>query len=152
MALYDIDDNELNSQKIPMSHPHGWAMGRLLQYRYYCRYVLRWMPWDLTYDNSTLVQVMAWCRQATSHCLSQCRPSSMSPYGITRPQCPRNTMFMEKVVSHCHSLRSSNWCCPNVKCCFDGGKFTPKPFLVLRDDCCKYRMNYHEISDTWSFY
>ena len=48
---------------------------------------LRWMPWDLTDDKSTLVQVMAWCRQATSHYLSQCWPSSMSPYGVTRPQC-----------------------------------------------------------------
>ena len=27
----------------------------------------RWMPWDLTDDNSTLVQVMAWCRQAIWH-------------------------------------------------------------------------------------
>ena len=47
---------------------------------------LRWMPWDLTDDKSTLVQVMAWCLQATSHYLSQCWPSSMSPYGFTRPQ------------------------------------------------------------------
>ena len=46
----------------------------------------RWMPWDLTDDKSTLVQVMASCRQATSHYLSQCWPSSMTPYGITRPQ------------------------------------------------------------------
>ena len=29
----------------------------------------RWMPRDLTDDKSTLVQVMAWCRQATSHYL-----------------------------------------------------------------------------------
>ena len=28
--------------------------------------VLRWMPQNLTDDNSTLVQVMAWFRQATS--------------------------------------------------------------------------------------
>ena len=34
----------------------------------------------------TLVQVMAWCRQATSHYLSQCWPRSLSPYGVTRPQ------------------------------------------------------------------
>ena len=33
---------------------------------------LRWMPQDLTDDKSTLVQVMAWCHQATSHYLSQC--------------------------------------------------------------------------------
>ena len=25
-------------------------------------------------EKPTLTQVMAWCRQATSHCLSQCRP------------------------------------------------------------------------------
>ena len=47
---------------------------------------LRCMPWDLTEDKSTFVQVMAWCRQATSHYLSQCWPSSMSPYGVARPQ------------------------------------------------------------------
>ena len=36
--------------------------------------VLRWMPKDLTDDTSTLVQVMAWCHQATNHYLSQCWP------------------------------------------------------------------------------
>ena len=35
---------------------------------------------------STLVQVMAWCRQATSHYLNQCWPRSPTPYGVTRPQ------------------------------------------------------------------
>ena len=47
---------------------------------------LRWMPLDLTDDKSTLVQVMAWCRQATSHYLSQCWLRSMSPIGVIRPQ------------------------------------------------------------------
>ena len=47
---------------------------------------LRWMPQDLNDDKSTLVQVMAWCHQATSHYLSQCWLSSLSPYGVTRPQ------------------------------------------------------------------
>ena len=48
--------------------------------------VLRWMPQqDFTDDKSTSVQVMAWCRQATSHHLNQCRPVLM-PCGITRPQ------------------------------------------------------------------
>ena len=54
---------------------------------------LRWMPWDLTDDKSTLVQVMAWCRQATSHYLNQCWPSSMSPYGVTRPQWVNQTFW-----------------------------------------------------------
>ena len=44
------------------------------------------MPRDLTDNKSTLFQVMAWCRQASSHYLSQCWPSSMSPYDVTRPQ------------------------------------------------------------------
>ena len=39
-----------------------------------------------TDDKSTLIQVMAWCRQATRHYLSQCWPRSMSPYGVTRPK------------------------------------------------------------------
>ena len=46
---------------------------------------LRWMSQDRTDDKSALVQVMAWCCQATSHYLSQCWPRSMSPYGVTRP-------------------------------------------------------------------
>ena len=51
-----------------------------------CNIALRWMPEYLTDNKSTLVQVMAWCRQVPSHCLNQCWPSSMMPYGITRPQ------------------------------------------------------------------
>ena len=47
---------------------------------------LRWMPQDLTDDKSTLVQVMAWCRQAPSHYLSQCRLCPLLPYDVTRPQ------------------------------------------------------------------
>ena len=48
--------------------------------------VVTWMSRDLTDGKSTLVQVMAWCRQATSHYLSQCWPRSLTPYGVTRPQ------------------------------------------------------------------
>ena len=47
---------------------------------------LRWLPLKLNDDKSTLVQVMAWCHQATSHYLNQCWPRSLPPYGITRPQ------------------------------------------------------------------
>ena len=51
-----------------------------------CEIDLVWMSHDFTDDQSTLIQVMAWCRQATSHYLSQCWPRSLSPYGVTRPQ------------------------------------------------------------------
>ena len=47
---------------------------------------LRWMPLYLIDDKSTLVQVMAWCHQASSHYLNQCWPRSMSTYGVTRLQ------------------------------------------------------------------
>ena len=44
---------------------------------------------------STLVQVVAWCRQATSHYRSQCWSSSMSPYDIARTQwIIMNTVFL----------------------------------------------------------
>ena len=52
----------------------------------YCAILLIWMSWGFTDDRSTLIQVMAWCGQATSHYLNQCWPRSKPPYGITRPQ------------------------------------------------------------------
>ena len=51
-----------------------------------CEIALIWMSLDFTDNQSTLVQVMAWCHQATSHYLSQCWPRSLSPYDVTRPQ------------------------------------------------------------------
>ena len=45
----------------------------------------------LIINKPTLVQVMAWCRQATGHYLNQRWPRSVLPYGATRPQCV-NTM------------------------------------------------------------
>ena len=51
-----------------------------------CETALRSMPQNPSDYKSTLVQVMAWCRQAASHYLSQCCPRSLSPYGVTRPQ------------------------------------------------------------------
>ena len=45
----------------------------------------KWMVRDPTDDKSILIQVMAWCRQATNHYLSQCWPRCFSPNGVTRP-------------------------------------------------------------------
>ena len=56
----------------------GWGIS--------CEIALIWMSLDFTDDQSTLVQVMAWCHQATSHYLNQCWPRSPTPYGVTRPQ------------------------------------------------------------------
>ena len=51
-----------------------------------CEIALLSMSLDFIDDQSTLVQVMAWCRQATSHYLSQCWPRFKLQYGVTRPQ------------------------------------------------------------------
>ena len=49
-----------------------------------CKIVVRWMPQNSIDDKSTLVKVMAWCCQASSHYLNLCWPRS--PYSVTRPQ------------------------------------------------------------------
>ena len=64
-----------------------------------CETALRSMPQNPSDDKSTLVQVMAWCRQAASHYLSQCCPRSLSPYGVTRPQWV-NASLIEKFCKH----------------------------------------------------
>ena len=50
--------------------------------------------------------VMAWCRQATSHYLSQWWPRSLSPYGITRPQWvnSRSLCICHRTVSSAHPM------------------------------------------------
>ena len=58
-----------------------------------CEIAQKWMSLDFSDDQSTLVQVMAWCHHATSHYLSQCWPRSLSPYGVTRPQWVKSNIF-----------------------------------------------------------
>ena len=63
------------------------------------------MPNDTFDDKSALVQVMAWCHQARSHYLTQCWPSSMMPFGVTRPQWvnslwPSDAIWCQKHLSH----------------------------------------------------
>ena len=61
-----------------------------------CEIALRGMPLDITGDKSTLVQVMAWCHQATSHYLSQCWPRYLLLYGVTRPQWVEHALFQNQ--------------------------------------------------------
>ena len=49
----------------------------------HCEIASREIPQNSTNEKSTLVQVMACCRQATSHYLSQCWLRFMLPYSIT---------------------------------------------------------------------
>ena len=74
---------------------------------------IRSMSQDPTDDKSTLVQVMAWCRQATSHYLSQCW---LSPYGVARPQCFNgeknviDTLMHRKTRTKRMYKIHANWC------------------------------------------
>ena len=61
---------------------------------------LRWMSLDLTDDKSTLVLVMAWCRQATSHYLSQCWPRYLSPLMASLGPNELNTIMAKCVWIH----------------------------------------------------
>ena len=70
-----------------------------------CETAIIWVSLDHTYDKSTLVQVMAWCHQATSHYLSQCWPRSLSQYGVTRPQWVNSGWFIV-LLSQCHWNKS----------------------------------------------
>ena len=74
---------------------------------------LRWMPQDLTDDQSTLVQVMAWCHQATSHYLNQCWPRSLPPYGVTRPQWVKGIYFRGRRFTDWLSI-DIKWVCSSV--------------------------------------
>ena len=73
--LNEILDNELFKL---ISVINGWGTSGEI--------ATRWLSLDFSDDESTLVQVMAWCRQATSHYLSHCWPRSVSPYDVIRPQ------------------------------------------------------------------
>ena len=71
----------------------GWGIS--------CEITQVWMSLEFTDDQSTLVQVMAWCRQAASHYLGHCWPRFVSLYGVTRPQWvnslwPSDTMCWHK--------------------------------------------------------
>ena len=87
-----------------------------------CEIAIRWMLLDLDDDKSTLVQVMAWCRQATSHYLNQCWHRSLSPYGVTRPQWVINR----------HTFTYCGYICVNV---YDTGYLSRRnicPYAVIR--------------------
>ena len=72
-----------------------------------CEIALLWMSLDFTDNQSTLVQVMAWCHKATSHYLSQCWLRSLPPYGVTRPQ----WVNILRLRQHCRHFTDSVFKC-----------------------------------------
>ena len=78
--------------------------------------------WSYKVLKSTLVQVMAWYREATSHNLIQCWTKFMSPYGVTRPQWVKDwkveyfiPLFSDLVPS---SYLAHRWTCGHAHCCW----------------------------------
>ena len=68
--------------------------------------ILRWVTQGLTHDKSTLIQVMDWCRQATSHYLNQCWPRSPMPYDVTRPQWVKKWPWRTYLLDNYHCINS----------------------------------------------
>ena len=56
----------------------NWGISREL--------ALWWLSRDFPGDKSTLIKVIVWCRQATTHYPCQCWHISMLSYGVTRPR------------------------------------------------------------------
>ena len=79
----------------------GWGIS--------CETALIWMSLDFADDKSTLVQVMAWCRQATNHYLNQ-----RWPYGITRPQRSQTELTKDTLVGELWGVYGENWPQDNI--------------------------------------
>ena len=73
-------------------------------FRYFRENDLRLMTRELTDDKWTFFHVMAWCRQVTNLCLSQCWPKSISPYDITRAQRHYSDVIMGSMTSQITNL------------------------------------------------
>ena len=73
------------------------------------------MAQDRTDDKSTL----AWCRQATSHHLNQCRLSPMTPYGVTGTQWVHVGFYGHIIFNIDYNTITMNWVKltpPTLKC------------------------------------
>ena len=83
-----------------------WSIFKLISVIYDqvipCEIALWWLLLNLTDDKSTLVQVKAWCCQATSHHLSKCWPRSLLPYAVTRPQWVKLKSYGLPTTYHCY--------------------------------------------------
>ena len=80
----------------PVNSPHKGQWRGSLMFSLICVWISGWVnnreAGDLR-PYRTHCDVTAWCRQATSHFMSQCWPRSMSLYGVTRPQSWQSVWF-----------------------------------------------------------
>ena len=69
-----------------------------------CKIALWWMSLDHTYDNSTLIQVMAWCRQATCTSLPE---AMLTKFLYIKAQTKRSTFCKRHLQMHFFKLHMS---------------------------------------------
>ena len=109
-----------------------------------CEIALIWISLDFTDDQSTLVQVMAWCRQATSHYLSQSWPRSLSTNGVTRPQWVKESFFVylsdnnrkpTKFKLLCMARQAWCWCMSYAKFLMIGLKIPVSSIIFMVFGC-----------------
>ena len=71
-----------------------------------CEITLKWMPWNLTNEKPTLVQVMVCCLMIP---MSQCWSRSLSPYVNTRPHWVNTLCGSSQIIvvkQYCHATKS----------------------------------------------
>ena len=106
------------------------------------------MPLDITADWSTLVQIIAWCRQASSHYLGQCWLRSLLLYGVTRPQWANKTVPWRGAIrlSYGNKWRNIYFCRGNE---YAHIAVTAKQTQLFRIFCVKHVLQYwdshHEV-------
>ena len=111
----------------------GWGIS--------CEIALRWMSLYLIDDTSTLVQVMAWCRQATSHYRNQCWPDlcrHVMTLGLNELNSAQHLSLIEEVsmvtetIEHLYSLEFSQPAfLSSVLVMIQKTSVTPFPNMVL---------------------
>ena len=74
-----------------------------------CEIALRWMSLDLTGDKSTLVQVLAWCHQATGHYLSKWWPGILLPYDVTKPPWVKTVNILIMATESYYFISTPGW-------------------------------------------
>ena len=75
-----------------------------------CEFAIMCVSQEFIIDYLTSAQVIAWCRQATSHYLSQCWPTSMSPYGVTSPQWVDIFVALDRIACYKNIQAWTNGC------------------------------------------
>ena len=76
-----------------------------------CEIAISWFSLELTDDEATLVQVMAWCHLATSNYLSQCWPQAVKWVGVGGPYTP----FLARWLTSARAYRiGGRKLCPSV--------------------------------------